>query len=105
MSVEKSSKTPGKISKQKSDSQGSFDIFRVLLHNDNITPMHFVTQIIQTVFERPPAEAYALMFEAHIYGVVVIGFFPRDIADAYIDNVHSIATHHGYALRCSKVGV
>lgn len=82
-----------------------FDVFKLLLHNDDSTPMHFVVQVLRAVFHHSPAEAHALMYEAHTYGVVVVGVFPRDLADAYIHNVRAISSYHGYSLRCTKVEV
>ncbi len=90
------------LDKKTSNSEKKFHIFKLLLHNDMTTPMHFVVKVIRTVFTHSPAEAHALMFEAHTYGKVVVGIFPKDIADAYIHSVHTLAKHHGHALRCSK---
>lgn len=90
------------LDKKTSGSGKKFHIFKLMLHNDVTTPMHFVVHVIQTVFKHSPAEAHALMFEAHTYGKAVVGMFPKDIADAYIHSVHILAKHHGHVLHCSK---
>ncbi len=90
------------LDKKSSSSGKKFHIFKLLLHNDPTTPMHFVIEVIRVIFKHSPAEAHALMFEAHTYGKAVVGMFPKDIADAYINSVHALAKHHGHLLRCSK---
>jgi len=56
-------------------------LWRVLLHNDDYTTQEFVVWVLQTVFQREPADSRAIMLHVHHAGVGVAGLYTRDVAE------------------------
>jgi ATP-dependent Clp protease adaptor protein ClpS len=75
--------------------------FRVLLHNDDYTPMDFVIKILRTVFHKQTEEATRIMLNVHQEGMGICGVFPYDIAETKVNRVQYEARDHGYPLRCT----
>ena len=75
--------------------------FRVILHNDDYTPMDFVVWILSSIFHKPLSEAVELMLKVHHEGHAVAGTFPAQIAETKIQAVHSQAREEGYPLLCT----
>lgn len=74
--------------------------WRVLLINDDYTTMEFVVSVLETIFQKPPAEAVNIMLKVHREGRGVCGLFPRQIAEAKQSLVHQQARAEGFPLRC-----
>lgn len=66
-------------------------MFRVLLHDDDFTPMDFVVRLLQTVFRRSEADATAIMLHVHNHGVGVAGVYTHEIAETKVAQVHMLA--------------
>ncbi len=75
--------------------------FRVLLHNDDYTPMDFVIRILKTVFHKQTEEATRIMLNVHQRGVGICGVFPFDIAETKVNRVQYEARESGFPLRCT----
>jgi ATP-dependent Clp protease adaptor protein ClpS len=73
--------------------------FKVLLYNDNYTPMEFVVHLLENVFNKSPSEATALMLQIHRSGMGVGGVYVLDIAETKVAKVHRMAEERGYPLR------
>ncbi len=71
---------------------------RVVLLNDDFTPMDFVVGILQTFFSMGLAEATRLTLQVHQQGKAVCGVFPRDIAETKAYQVNEYARHQEYPL-------
>jgi ATP-dependent Clp protease adaptor protein ClpS len=56
-------------------------LWRVLLHNDDYTTQEFVVWVLETVFQKSPAEARAIMLHVHLAGIGVAGLYTRDVAE------------------------
>ncbi len=76
-------------------------LFRVLLHNDNYTTMDFVVQVLETVFNKKPAEATQIMMNVHKKGMGVCGVYPVEVAETKVALVHHLARENNYPLKCS----
>ena len=76
-------------------------LYRVILHNDDYTTMDFVIEILESVFNKSPAEAYRLMMQVHTQGQALCGTFPYDIAETKVTTVHELARDQGFPLRAS----
>jgi ATP-dependent Clp protease adaptor protein ClpS len=76
-------------------------MYRVVLHNDDYTTMEFVVDVLETIFERSPAEAHGIMMRVHAQGSGVAGTYPFEVAETKVGLVHDRASVAGYPLRAS----
>ena len=76
-------------------------LFKVLLHNDNYTTMEFVVYVLESVFNKSEAEAFAIMLRVHHEGVGIAGIYPFEIAETKAEKVMAMARAREYPLRCS----
>lgn len=76
-------------------------LYRVILHNDDYTTMPFVVEILETIFQKSPAEAYRVMIHVHTKGSGVAGIYPHEIAETKLALVHETAREQGFPLRAS----
>jgi ATP-dependent Clp protease adaptor protein ClpS len=73
--------------------------FKVVLYNDDYTPMGFVVGVLEIVFQKSPAESNALMLRIHRSGSGIAGVYPLEIAETKVSTVHRMAEERGYPLR------
>lgn len=76
-------------------------LYKVLLHNDDYTPMDFVVEILEKFFNKVNEQANLIMLEVHNKGVGSGGIYPREIAETKTDLVHKYAHECDYPLKCS----
>ena len=74
---------------------------KVLLHNDDFTPMEFVVEILESVFNRSGAEATRIMLTVHRSGLGIAGVYTREIAEAKAIKTVRFARESGYPLLCT----
>jgi ATP-dependent Clp protease adaptor protein ClpS len=75
-------------------------MYRVLLHNDDYTPMDFVVRLLQTVFHHTESRATEIMLHVHNKGVGVAGVFTHEIAETKVTQVMDFARKHQHPLQC-----
>ena len=75
-------------------------LFKVLMVNDDYTPMEFVVHALETYFDKSPEEAMQIMLSVHNKGVGICGVFTRDVADTKAHLVVDLARSHGHPLLC-----
>ncbi|HXK25516.1 MAG TPA: ATP-dependent Clp protease adaptor ClpS [Myxococcota bacterium] len=73
--------------------------YKVLLFNDDYTPMEFVVAILEQIFGKGPSEATQIMLAVHRGGVGVAGVYVLDVAETKVAAVHRAAEVRGYPLR------
>ncbi len=73
--------------------------YKVLLYNDDYTPMEFVVSILEEIFGKGPSEATHLMLQIHSGGLGVAGVFVLEVAETKVVAVHRRAEEPGYPLR------
>ena len=76
-------------------------MFKVLLLNDDYTPMEFVVQVLETFFAMPRDKATQVMLHVHTRGVGVCGVFTRDIAETKVSQVTEYSRSHEHPLMCT----
>ena len=75
-------------------------MFRVVLLNDDFTPMEFVVHVIQEFFSKDRETATQIMLKIHHEGRGVCGVYPKDIAATKVELVLSAARRYGHPLQC-----
>ena len=76
-------------------------LFKVLLLNDDYTPMDFVVVVLQTVFAMGREKATRVMLQVHREGMGVCGTYTREVASAKVEQVINIARKHQHPLQCT----
>lgn len=74
-------------------------LYRVLIHNDNITPMDFVVHVLKTLFYLSNDKAANIMFIAHVYGSAYVQTLVKSEAEKRVNKAHAEANHAGYPLK------
>ena len=72
--------------------------YRVIIHNDDITPMNFVIHVLQYIFMLAGPRAAQVMFTAHIQGSAYVDSLPKMEAQQRIHQAHVAARFAGYPL-------
>ncbi|MFY9329632.1 MAG: ATP-dependent Clp protease adapter ClpS [Georgfuchsia sp.] len=75
-------------------------LFRVLLLNDDYTPMDFVIVVLQKFFAMTTEQATIVMLQVHRQGKGICGIYPRDVAATKIAAVSAFARQHQHPLAC-----
>jgi len=73
-------------------------LYRVIIHNDHITPMDFVVHVLKTIFYLSVDKAADIMFTAHVYGTAYVQTLSKSEAEKRIDKAHVEAGNAGYPL-------
>jgi ATP-dependent Clp protease adaptor protein ClpS len=75
-------------------------LFKVLLLNDDYTPMDFVIIVLQQFFLKSREQATQIMLKVHREGLGVCGVYPKDVAATKVDQVMAFARQHQHPLQC-----
>jgi ATP-dependent Clp protease adaptor protein ClpS len=75
-------------------------MFKVLLLNDDFTPMDFVVVVLQQFFGMNREQATVVMLKVHREGRGVCGVFARDVAATKVEQVTAFARQHQHPLAC-----
>ena len=75
-------------------------LYKVLLLNDDYTPMDFVVVVLEKFFRMNREQATVVMLKVHRDGRGVCGVFPRDLAATKVEQVGAFARRHGHPLAC-----
>jgi ATP-dependent Clp protease adapter protein ClpS len=92
--------TPNKPEPQTAPDSSPGALAEVRILNDDVTPMEFVVEILEQVFDRDREGAIRVMLETHHEGSGVCGIYPLDIAEARVREVLDAAREHNYPLQC-----
>ncbi|MHA1524457.1 MAG: ATP-dependent Clp protease adapter ClpS [Alphaproteobacteria bacterium] len=76
-------------------------MYKVLLLNDDYTPMEFVVHILQNVFGKGANDATQIMLHVHQRGVGVCGVYPFEVAETKVTQVMNFARTNQHPLQCT----
>lgn len=79
-------------------------LYRVILLNDDYTPMDFVVYILEQFFSKNRQDATLIMLEVHTRGRGVCGLFTHEIAETKAAQVNAYAREHQHPLLCTIEG-
>jgi len=75
--------------------------YKVLMLNDDYTPMEFVVHVLQAIFKMGIEDATRVMLHVHQRGVGVCGIFPYEVAETKVSQVTDFAREHQHPLQCT----
>lgn len=75
-------------------------LYKVVLLNDDFTPMEFVVMVIQEFFHKDSETATRIMLQVHIEGKGVCGVYTHDVAATKVAQVSEISRKSGHPLQC-----
>lgn len=93
--------TGGAVREQTQDQVKEPALYSVVLLNDDYTPMQFVVDILEGLFQKSPAEAYRVMMQVHLQGRGVAGVYPWEVAETKVDALLSAARDAGHPLQAT----
>lgn len=76
-------------------------LYKVILLNDDYTTMEFVIQVLEEVFNKPPAEAYRIMMLVHTEGHGICGAYSYEVAETKVATTQDLARRDGFPLQAT----
>jgi ATP-dependent Clp protease adaptor protein ClpS len=76
-------------------------LYKVLLLNDDYTPMEFVVHVLERFFGMSHAQAFEIMLTVHKKGVAVVGVFSFEVAETKVAQVMDFSRRHQHPLQCT----
>ncbi len=76
-------------------------LYRVLLLNDDFTPMEFVTHVLQKYFNKSREEAERIMLHVHQKGVGICGVYTYEVAETKVTQVMDFSRKNSHPLQCT----
>ena len=76
-------------------------LYKVLLLNDDYTPMEFVVHVLEKYFAKGREEATRIMLHVHHKGVGVCGVYPYEVAETKVTQVMDFSRQNGHPLQCT----
>lgn len=76
-------------------------LYKVLLLNDDYTPMEFVVVVLEKFFGINHGQAVEIMLTVHKKGMAVVGVFSHEIAETKVAQVMDFARRHQHPLQCT----
>ena len=74
-------------------------LYRVIIHNDAVTPMDFVVHVLKNCFYLSNSKAADIMLAAHVYGTAYVQTLAKSQAEKRISKAHFEADNAGYPLK------
>jgi ATP-dependent Clp protease adaptor protein ClpS len=74
--------------------------YRVVLLNDDYTPMEFVVKVLENIFHKDESEALQVMLEVHQKGAGLCGVYTKDVAETKVDQTLYLSRQHEHPLQC-----
>jgi len=74
-------------------------LYRVIIHNDQVTPMDFVVHVLKNHFYLSNNKAADIMFTAHVYDTAYVQTLAKSEAEKRINKAHAEANNAGYPLK------
>jgi ATP-dependent Clp protease adaptor protein ClpS len=76
-------------------------LYKVMLLNDDYTPMEFVVHVLERFFGVSHAQAFDIMLTVHKKGLAVVGVFSFEVAETKVAQVMDFARRHQHPLQCT----
>ena len=99
MSDKNSTNSTGVLTKEKIEVKKP-KLYKVILLNDDYTPMEYVVKLLRTVFMKSENEAVNIMLMVHKKGSGICGIFTKEIAETKVETVIRMAKSDQHPLKC-----
>jgi len=99
MSDENKINTTGVVTKEKTEVKKP-KLYKVILLNDDYTPMEYVVKLLRMVFKKSENEAVNIMLMVHKKGSGICGIFTKEIAETKVETVIRMAKSDQHPLKC-----
>jgi len=76
-------------------------MYKVLMLNDDYTPMEFVVHVLERFFSKVHSDATQIMLHVHTKGVGICGVFTFEVAETKVNQVMDLARQHQHPLQCT----
>ena len=76
-------------------------LYKVMLLNDDYTPMEFVVHVLERFFGLTHAQSFEIMLTVHKKGLAVVGVFSFEVAETKVSQVMDFARRHQHPLQCT----
>jgi ATP-dependent Clp protease adaptor protein ClpS len=96
--------TGGAVQERVTPKKQEPEMYKVLLLNDDYSTMDFVIHVLESVFQKSPAEAYRIMIQVHTQGMGLAGIYPWEVAETKVATVTEMAKDAGFPLRAMIEG-
>lgn len=91
--------TDGAVKERTTPKKQDPTLYKVVLLNDDYSTMDFVVRVLETVFQKSPAEAHRIMMHVHLNGRGVAGVWPWEVAETKVEAVTTMARGEGFPLK------
>ncbi|MDP7151507.1 MAG: ATP-dependent Clp protease adapter ClpS [Paracoccaceae bacterium] len=93
--------TDGSVAVQTKPKTKRPPLYKVMLLNDDYTPMEFVVHVLERFFGMNHSQAFEIMLTVHKKGLAVVGVFSHEIAETKVSQVMEFAQRHQHPLQCT----
>ena len=93
--------TVGRVVTKPRDKTQKPSMYKVLLLNDDYTPMEFVVHVLERFFGKNQEDATRIMLHVHNHGVGICGVYTYEIAETKVAQVIDFARQHQHPLQCT----
>ena len=93
--------TDGEILERSKQETKKPELYKVLLLNDDYTTMDFVVEVLESIFNKQPAEAFRIMMAVHTQGKGLCGVYPHEVAETKVEAVMERARENAFPLRAA----
>jgi ATP-dependent Clp protease adaptor protein ClpS len=76
-------------------------LYKVLMHNDDYTPMDFVIFVLKKIFNKDEKESHKIMLDVHNKGVGIAGVYSFEVAETKVMQANQFAKNNQYPLKTS----
>ena len=76
-------------------------LYKVMLLNDDFTPMEFVVLVLERFFSKNPTQAFEIMLTVHKKGLAMVGIFSHEIAETKVSQLMDFSRRHQPPLQCT----
>ena len=91
--------TDGAVKERVQDKTKEPALYGVVLLNDDYTPMQFVVDILESLFQKSPAEAFRIMLQVHHEGRGLAGIYTWEVAETKVESLVTAARDAGHPLQ------